>query len=81
MYVYIYVCACVLFVCVLCMCVYVCVRVFVKDETKAFEYYKESAEKGYVHAQFRLAECYKLGIGIEKDLEKAIYWYNKMETN
>jgi len=42
-----------------------------KDETKAFEYCKNSAEKKCVDAQFQLSECYRLGIGIEKDKSKA----------
>ena len=48
-----------------------------KDETKALEYYKKSAEKGDSIAQNTLGSFYKFGKYLEKDLAKAIYWYNK----
>ncbi len=49
----------------------------INNEVKAFEYYNKSAEKGYVNAQFQLGECYRLGIGIEKDETKAFEYYKK----
>src|SRR6266498_5733756 len=52
-----------------------------KDETKAFEYYKKSAEKGHDMAQNNLASLYKNGEGIEKNIEKALYWFNKAAEN
>src|SRR5687767_7422945 len=51
-----------------------------KDETKAFEYYKKSAEKGYNMAQNKLGILYE-SKGTEKDLKKAIYWYSKAAEN
>ena len=48
-----------------------------KDVIKAFEYYKESAEKGVGCAQNHLAALYGEGEGTEKDLKKAFYWYNQ----
>ncbi len=52
-----------------------------KDEVKAFEYYKQSAEKGYNKAQKNLASLYENGEGTKKDLDKAFYWYNKAVEN
>ena|SRR6266542_1399538 len=52
-----------------------------KDETKAFEYYKKSAEKGHDMNQSVLGCLYKNGEGTEKDLEKNIYWYNEAAKN
>ncbi|RIA84982.1 hypothetical protein C1645_831513 [Glomus cerebriforme] len=56
-----------------------------KDEFKAFEFCLRSAEEGNVGAQNNLGyccNCYQNGIGIEKDLEKAIYcWYKKAAEN
>ncbi|OBZ86962.1 Protein sel-1 2 [Choanephora cucurbitarum] len=33
------------------------------------------AEEGYLKAFFPIAQCYEHGIGIEKDLSKALQWY------
>ncbi|EXX57775.1 hypothetical protein RirG_204020 [Rhizophagus irregularis DAOM 197198w] len=46
-----------------------------KDEVKAFEYYKKSAEKGYLNGIYILGCCYENGIGTEIDKEKAIELY------
>src|SRR6266542_3857985 len=43
----------------------------------AFEYCKKSAEKGYNEAQNFLGCLYENGKCTEKDLGKAICWYNK----
>lgn len=48
-----------------------------RDMTKAAEYYKMSAEAGYVTAQFALAECYEKGDGVKKDKAEAQKWYAK----
>jgi len=52
-----------------------------KDETKAFEYYKKSSEKGYDYAQYQLGECYRIGMGIEKNEIKAFEYYKKSAEN
>jgi|SRR6266498_3789344 len=44
-----------------------------KDDTKAFEYCKKSAEKEHSMAQGLLGVLYENGKGTKKDLEKAIY--------
>ncbi len=56
-------------------------RFKLNDKVKAFEYYKKSAEKEYNVAQLQLGLLYESGEGTEKDLEKAIYWYNKEAEN
>jgi len=33
--------------------------------------------RGHPDAQFNLYLCYRDGLGVEKDLEKANYWHNK----
>ena len=46
-----------------------------KDEIKAFEYYKKSAENEYVDAQVYLGYCYDKGIGTEINKEKVFELY------
>ena len=48
-----------------------------KDDAKAFEWYKKSAEADYFEAYFRLANCYATGTGTLKDVKEAIKWYEK----
>lgn len=42
-----------------------------------FKNNKKSAELGYPRGMMSLAICYGMGIGTQKDYEKAIYWYKK----
>lgn len=46
-----------------------------RDMTKAFQYYMESAEKGYVTAQYAVGECYEKGDGVKKSKDEARKWY------
>ncbi|RIA96752.1 hypothetical protein C1645_871848 [Glomus cerebriforme] len=46
-----------------------------KDEVKAFEYYKKSADQGHLNAQFQLGHCYDYGIGTEVNKAKAFELY------
>ena len=48
-----------------------------KDMSKAIEYFRLAAEKGYDTAQYKLGLCYENGNGIAKDIEVAKYWYEK----
>jgi len=48
-----------------------------KDEIKAFEYYKKSAENGYINAKFLLGYCYVNGIGTEVNKEKGLELYDE----
>ena len=41
----------------------------------AFNHYRLAAEGGQGMAMYELARCYEMGIGTEKDKEKAIHWY------
>lgn len=43
----------------------------------AFIWYSKSAKRGFLPAQFAVAECYYKGNGIEKNLQKALKWYLK----
>lgn len=45
------------------------------DHTAALGFWEEAALKGHVDAQRDLARAYKLGIGTEPDLKKALYWF------
>ena len=44
---------------------------------EAYCLFMKAAEKGYSKAQNSLGDCYKYGIGIEKDFAKAVDWYTK----
>ena len=44
---------------------------FEKNAKKAIEYLNKAKDKRYSEAYFSLANCYKNGIGVEKDLNKA----------
>lgn len=46
-----------------------------RDLAKAFAYYKESADSGYVAAQFAVGKCYENGNGVKKNKEEAQRWY------
>ena len=49
-----------------------------KGEYKhALGWYKKSAKQGYAPAQSRLGQMYLEGIYVKKDVEKAIFWYEK----
>ena len=47
------------------------------EQEKGVVYYKEAAIAGYLPAQYELSVCYKNGWGIEKNLERALYWCSK----
>src|SRR6266496_5622912 len=48
-----------------------------KNKTKAFELYKEAAEKGHISSTHGLGYCYQNGIGTEKNEIKAFELYKK----
>lgn len=48
-----------------------------QDLDKAFSYYKESAEAGFVTAQYAVGECLEKGSGTKKNKEEALIWYEK----
>ncbi|CAG8754567.1 11884_t:CDS:1, partial [Ambispora leptoticha] len=43
----------------------------------AIEYYRMSAIRGNVWGMIQLARRYQAGIGTPKNIDKAIYWYQK----
>lgn len=45
--------------------------------TEAVQLYMEAADLGEGIAMFNLAKCYEKGIGLEQNMEKAIYWYER----
>ena len=40
-------------------------------------WYLSAAERGNVYSQYRVAEMYRLGLGVERDVKKAFPWYQK----
>lgn len=47
------------------------------DQEKAAYWWNESAQNGYVPAFNKIGICYKKGIGVAKDMYKAIEWLKK----
>ena len=45
------------------------------DYDGAFEYLTKAAELGNIDAHCKIAEMYEYGEGVEKDMEKAVYYY------
>lgn len=52
-----------------------------EHQVKAFELYKKSAENGFVLSQCELAECYKDGMGTQKNRDEASKWEKKYKEN
>ena len=46
-------------------------------ESEAMQWFLKAAEQGLAEAQFECGECYLMGVGVEKDLQKAAQWYRK----
>ena len=51
-----------------------------QDVKRAARYFQEAAARGYVVAQFELAECYDKGNGLTKDYKQAAVWFQKAAT-
>lgn len=47
------------------------------NESKAVEYFRQSAEAGYGWGMYHLARCYENGSGVQKNLKLAGEWYAK----
>ncbi|KAJ3314538.1 hypothetical protein HDV04_006077 [Boothiomyces sp. JEL0838] len=48
-----------------------------KDLTKAIAYYEKSMLGGFAYAAYALYKCYKAGLGVEADEEKAKFYLNE----
>ncbi len=44
---------------------------------EAFELFRQAVEQGDKNSLFNLGYCYDEGIGTEKNIRKALYWYKK----
>lgn len=47
------------------------------DKEGAFKWFKLASENGEIDAWFSLGECYETGEGTQKDVRKAVEWYEK----
>ncbi|WP_143315448.1 tetratricopeptide repeat protein [Clostridium sp. HBUAS56017] len=52
-----------------------------KDRKKAYKYFKKAHKLGEPIGTYRLANCYYIGIGVEKDLLKALDCYEQAIKN
>ena len=48
-----------------------------RDDVQATSWYRKAAEQGYADAQSALAYRTMQGLGVTKDVGKAIFWYDK----
>ena len=49
----------------------------IKDENKAIECFNKASKKGFALSTYRLGRCYYYGIGVTKDVDKALKYLNK----
>ncbi len=52
-----------------------------RDDARAAYWYEKAAKQGHGEAQSRLAYRYAKGIGGPKNMDKAMYWYEKWAEN
>ena len=45
------------------------------DDKEAVKFHRLYAEQGVVNAQFRLAQMYYEGLGVEQDYKEAVKWF------
>ena len=50
------------------------------ENKEVFEKLLKEAEQGDAKAQFNLGWHFHIGEGVEKNLEKAVYWYERSAT-
>lgn len=56
--------------------------IYCRDESKfgkklAFEWFEKAARQGHAEAQTNVGECYKEGLGVERNTQQAFYWFNE----
>jgi uncharacterized protein len=44
---------------------------------RAFPYLLEAAKLGEIHSQNLVGYCYSKGLGVKKEISKAMYWYHR----
>jgi len=44
---------------------------------EAFKWFLLSANKGYQQAKYNVGKMYDLGLGVEQDIDAAIFWYKE----
>lgn len=47
------------------------------DGAEAYRIWKPLADKGDIEAQYHLGYMYQTGTGVDKDNDRALFWYNK----
>lgn len=47
---------------------------------KAFYWYKKAADKGDNYATYMIGQCYQYGRGVDRNLQMAADWYNKIKS-
>ena len=52
-----------------------------KDETEAVKWYRSAAESGHALSQYDLGFMLLLGEGINKDIEKGLWWMEQAAKN
>jgi TPR repeat protein len=45
-----------------------------QNYNQAFYWYKKSAEQGHNEAQYKVADCYALGKGVDYNIQEALFW-------
>lgn len=56
-------------------------RGVMQDYTKAIEWYRKAADRGFAHAQDNLINLYKHGLGVPKEDRDALKWYLEAAKN
>jgi len=51
---------------------------FPKDEAESFKWFKQAAESGHPESMVHVARAYRDGLGTQKDVQAAIFWYQKL---
>ena len=50
---------------------------FPQDDSTAFQWYMNAAKVGYGKAMAEVSDCYRVGFGVQKNKEAALYWAHK----
>ncbi|MCK5396276.1 MAG: sel1 repeat family protein [Gammaproteobacteria bacterium] len=49
----------------------------IDQSSNVFKFQKKLADKGNVHAQYKLASMYETGEGVDLSIDNALYWYDR----